>query len=517
MSKIESQLKSIWTRIPATCRISFFSVFFGGLLIHLYIFTNNQLLNHDSLYNFYTKQDMFRSGRPFLTYACAPTSYLDLHWVNGLFSLVYLGLSSAILSCIFEIKSKLICIISSLFIASYPITASIFSYMYTADGYYLAMLSTLLGVYLMIRYENGVKGLVLSIPFFVYGMGIYQAFFSVALVTILLWYLYRILTGNFCHGKQLLLHVLKSAVTVLLSVVLYYLIFQAFLSLRHATLTDYQSMDSFGLAFRNLYELGSLIKKCGIEAVNFFTSSSQGISVYFFSYVVYISVLLLIIAFFLKNKVYRHWLDVLLILLIGILLPCAIYIYYFISNQIYYHMLMKMSVVVLLLFPLILADKLRQEKRSTLILCIVLLISYIGLIGHYTIDDNIAYLALNQSYEKSYSLATRIAGRIEALDEITPDYQMKLAVIGQLDNQPFHEPGVDQSIPPMTGVESGLVYFEPYHYVAFLNQYLGFNCILASEEEVTEIKESAAYQAMSSWPATDSVSKINDIVVIRLE
>lgn len=517
MQRIETKLKSIWEAIPSTCRIAFCSAFLGGLLIHLYIFTNNQLLNHDSLYNFYTRQDMFRSGRPFITYACAPTSYLDLHWVNGIFSLIYLGLSCAILVSIFDIKSKLICIITSLLVVSFPVTASIFSYMYTADGYYLAMLSSLIGVYLMIRFDNSARILPLSVLCFVFSLGIYQAFFSVALVTILLWYLYRILMGNFYHKKKLVLHVLKSAITILLSIAFYYVTFQAFLKIRHTTLTDYQNMDSFGLAFHTPYELGSLIKKCVIEAITFLTSSSQGVHVTMLNYIIYVSTLLLIISFVIKNKIFQYWFDVTLIVLICALLPSAIYIYYFISSQIHYHLLMKISVVLLLLFPLILTDKIKQSSKPITLFCVILLISYCGLIGRYSVDDNIAYLALNQSYEKSYSLATRIASRIEALDEVRADYQMKLAVIGQLDNQPFHEKGVDQSIPPMTGIESGLVYFEPYHYVAFLNQYLGFNCTLASEEEITEIKESAAYQAMNSWPATDSVSKINDIVVIRLE
>ena len=64
-------------KIKNTWKIAFYSAFFIGLLVHIYKFTN-LLPNHDSLYNFYSSQNMVASGRWFLSIACSLGSYFDL-------------------------------------------------------------------------------------------------------------------------------------------------------------------------------------------------------------------------------------------------------------------------------------------------------------------------------------------------------------------------------------------------------------------------------------------------------
>ena len=66
--------------IKRTWKIAFFSAFVLFLLVHLYKITNT-LPNHDSYFNVYTNQDMTRSGRWFLRFACGISSYYDLDWV----------------------------------------------------------------------------------------------------------------------------------------------------------------------------------------------------------------------------------------------------------------------------------------------------------------------------------------------------------------------------------------------------------------------------------------------------
>lgn len=70
-------------KVKKEWKIAFWAAFAACLLIHIYKFTN-PILNHDSVFNVYTDQNMTGSGRWLLQYACGISSYFDLHWVNGL-------------------------------------------------------------------------------------------------------------------------------------------------------------------------------------------------------------------------------------------------------------------------------------------------------------------------------------------------------------------------------------------------------------------------------------------------
>ena len=82
---------------------------------------------------------MVTSGRWFLTVACGISSYFDLKWVNGVLSLLYLALSAVVLVKFFEVKSKIVMGIISALLVTFPAVCATFAYMYTADGYFLAL------------------------------------------------------------------------------------------------------------------------------------------------------------------------------------------------------------------------------------------------------------------------------------------------------------------------------------------------------------------------------------------
>lgn len=88
------------------------------------------------------------SGRWFLSVACAPSSFFDLPWVTGLFSLVYISLTAAVVVRLLGIKDPVAVVLGGALIASYPGMTETFFYGFTADGYFLAMLLSALAVLL---------------------------------------------------------------------------------------------------------------------------------------------------------------------------------------------------------------------------------------------------------------------------------------------------------------------------------------------------------------------------------
>lgn len=135
------------SRVSRGEKRAFLSAFIAGLLIHIYKFSNT-LPNSDSLYNFYDPQNIVASERWFLSFACAPSSFFDLPWVTGLFSLVYISLTAAVVVRLLGIKDPVAVVLGGALIASYPGMTETFFYGFTADGYFLAMLLSALAVLL---------------------------------------------------------------------------------------------------------------------------------------------------------------------------------------------------------------------------------------------------------------------------------------------------------------------------------------------------------------------------------
>ena len=80
------------TKLKKEYKFAFFSTFLIAMLIHLYKFANT-LPNHDSVYNYYSDQNILGSGRWALSMACGISSYYDLPWVIGLISCVFIALT----------------------------------------------------------------------------------------------------------------------------------------------------------------------------------------------------------------------------------------------------------------------------------------------------------------------------------------------------------------------------------------------------------------------------------------
>ena len=84
----------------------FLSTFIIGLLIHFYKMSNT-LLNHDSIYNYYSDQNVIASGRWFLSIACSFSTWYDLPWVTGLFTIFFIALTNLVVVDVLKISEAM--------------------------------------------------------------------------------------------------------------------------------------------------------------------------------------------------------------------------------------------------------------------------------------------------------------------------------------------------------------------------------------------------------------------------
>ena len=125
-------------KIKNTWKIAFVSAFVIGLLIHLPVMLSD-IPNHDGLSSMYFDQNMITSGRWFLTVACGFSSYFTIPWVIGLIGMLWLSLSSVVLTETMELEDPLTIIGVSGLLVSFPALASTFAYVFTMDGYMMAL------------------------------------------------------------------------------------------------------------------------------------------------------------------------------------------------------------------------------------------------------------------------------------------------------------------------------------------------------------------------------------------
>ena len=132
-------------KIKKEWKIAFFSTLAIGILIHIYKFTNT-LPNRDAVYNYYADQNIVGSGRWFLTVASGLSSWFDLPWINGLLSIIFIGIAAAVIVDVFDLQNPVLIGLIAALLVSFPGITETFFFEYTADGYMVAMLLAALAV-----------------------------------------------------------------------------------------------------------------------------------------------------------------------------------------------------------------------------------------------------------------------------------------------------------------------------------------------------------------------------------
>ena len=519
ISKLYHQVKPEW-------KAAFFSAFLSGFLIHLYRLTN-PLLTWDSLYNFHDPQNTIHLGRCFLTIACGISSYYDLPLVNGLLSLIYLALTTVCLTEIFGLKGRLMILLTAGITVTFPAVASTLLYMYTADGYFLAMLCAALAVLLTLKFRWGwLPGLFLL----GFSYGSYQAYVSYAVMLILMWAILNLTLSERSlqdFFRQLGCFLLMGAGGTLL-----YAILNKLLSLiQGVNASSYQGISAMKIPGPS--EFLRAIPSALTEFAYFFFGPLDAYDLFKVLNIFLFLLLAAVLSFTVyAARLYKKPARLVLTGCCVLLLPFGCCMIYFVSSGVRYHMLMMMGFSLIYLLPLLLLERLGQalseirrpaasssaisnanlnlSHSMPLLFWAGFLITSLC-IYNFALTDNIAYLYAHRSYEETYALTLQMADRMEQTEGF--ENVSRLCILGHMDG---HD-DIDISLPPkMTGIKEGILTTEQNHFAAFFTTYLNIPLDGCSEEESEALKISPTVQAMDIWPGAHSVQIEGDTVIIKI-
>lgn len=488
-------------------KTGFIATWIFGMLAHAYRFFNF-LPTWDTMYNFKGTGATFYSGRCFLGFFSGLSTEYDMAWVNGALSLFYISITVVLLIDMFQVKSKLSAILMAALIVTFPTITSTFAYMFTADGYMMAFLLSVLGVYCTWKWKYGIFP---GIVFIGLSMGTYQAYISVTLMVVVLIVLMDLVVERKTF-KDLFFSDWKYVVVVLGGAIFYKIVSSIINAYYGIVLTGYQGIDSVGIL--SLNEYAAAVRKSLSSLANFwclhnglFATNKYGlVNACVVGGIVLATVLLVI-----KNKTYKDVSSLIITILALIVLPFVPFSVNFVSPGTSYHTLMQMGICFIYILLLLYLERGKWDHIVEKGLKIFGIFVLVFLCYFNTLQANRAYTNMTLSYEKSYGIASNILDRIEQLDEY-PEIS-KVAIIGR-----YHADtgGYEELNPTIIGVSQDTFLWGEYHYISMWNSCFGRSFAMSSGDDRTAIQETEEYQKLSAYPAKDCIAVINDTIVIKL-
>ena len=500
-------------KIKREWKTAFFVAFIIGLAVHIPVMLSD-IPNHDGLNSLYFDQNMITSGRWFLMIACGFSSFYTIPWMIGLLGLVFLGMTAAALTELLEIKKTWAVVAVSGLLVSFPALASTFAYVFTLDGYMLALFLAVLAVLFTKKKKYGFLPGALCLAL---SLGTYQAYLSFAMILSV----FSILTLAMEQGevRAKIRKALCYLYMGILGVGLYYVILQLLLKLQGKALAEYQNINGMasGTAFNGI--LGT-VKEMYKDFLGF---SLKG-NVLFNNWLslavcIALAVATLIVAVMLtvKRKWWKNlWFFAIIIVTLAVL-PLATNVILLISPDVTYHLLMRYQWTLYLIGMVAFVSRHTEELANRgLILEWTTMIAAFILVFFYGITDNIGYSNLQKRYEKTYAYCVRLLDRIEQTEGY---YQgMPIAMVGVVGDETF--PVTDITLPVtsgMTGLNGDVLLYTGENYRIFIQNYLGATLNILPPEAMEEMYYEEEYISMDSFPGGNSIRIIDGIMYIKTE
>lgn len=511
---MEKKLKEAWAKITQSERSAFLATAIGGLIAHLYIFTNT-IPNFDGISRVYDEQQMTLAGRWFLHYASGVNYFTQMPMVIGVLTMFFLGLAVMLVVHILKIESCLLAGLWGLLVAVFPAMADTITYTYTASAYGIAFLLAVMGVWLV---RKGIPGFIGGIVCLALSMGIYQTYCTVAISLCVLVILKEALQEE-SKVKQLLLLGLRYVLHLALGAALYYGILKIFLKVKDLQLWSYLGMSDVEQGYP-IGEIGLTLKKTYVQVGDFLFKGTDGLNhgiVLGAHYLLIVGAVLLFVILCREQKLLKNPGKLIGILVLLLLLPIAVNFTQVMSPYSQPRLIMKVAFVFLYLVPIILWNTCKKEgmwRKVKETVAVVSVGGFLALNGYFWEYDNLMYTMLDQAHRATLSFVTNVVSRVESYEGYHRG--MQIVVIGGFPSDRYdnaipvynrvkHESALSSSVIPLNK-----------HIYYYMRDWLNVPVQEPPEEMCIDIANTDAFKQMPLYPADGSVREIGGCVVVKM-
>lgn len=522
MERMEEYFLNHIKKLSGQQKALFISVFVAGLISHGYMFVNN-ISYHDAVLMTDGLGATYSLGR----WSLGIMEYFGKKFIglygsplfHGILSLLLIALSGMLIVSILRMKHVLSAVYMGIMLAVFPVVTSIFAFMYTSSAYWMAFFLNTFVVYLLTR-KQSLKNLCIGGFLLAFALGLYQAYFAVAVALFIMVLMVDILEEPSIRSKEILRKGVWYFLTLLGGLVLYLVLNRVIVTVGKIGLSSYQGMDEVGkielkkipLLIRNAYYyLLCDVEWNGVNSVPLLRYIVGGIGI------VTLCIFLGIVLKGVKASTTK-----LILLALMLVLPVGINAVYLMSSSDSYsvHTLMRYSLVLFFILPVLLLEHtnlLQIRNRQALFLKngvenILLALLWI-LPMCYIYLNNAAYLKVDFLQEQTIAYYTTLITEIKGTEGYRDE--MPVVYIGErkiedasLTEMPFFEDikinGYDQDL--LTSINN-------YAWRVFAGRHCGYfpeeNMDRTAYAEMPEVAE------MPCYPDAGSIKVINGTVVVK--
>jgi hypothetical protein len=511
MERVDLVIKKYYGKLSKNFKLAFMAVMVVGLIAHIYMFTN-KLPNFDDLIGINSFGVTFKNGRWFLWVIGAIMYHLNfcfsLPWINGIVTLVLLGITAGIMADMLNMDSAIYNILMGAAIIAFPSWTGTFFYMFTAPYYAVAILLSLLAVMFSVKWKWGIA---VSSILLACSLGIYQAYLPFTAT------LYVVLLINMCFRedsdwKDILRKAVYYLSNIVCGVVIYFALMKLSLALTHQSLNTYKGISSMG-AFK-ISRIPDIFRQIWINFFGVFLNNNLEISYNIVTKFMYLVLMILTIYLLVRHTAMLvkrgNILNALALIVLSIAYVLAVNgIFIMCEDGIY--SLMYFSYVFMIIFPLCILDKSFKIEKSGLIVMeyITVFVVTIG-IASYCHFANGQYVSIDLSYRQAESYYNTLITQIKSADGYKDGMPVLLVDGNIVDSTLYHNDVMDTF--SMSGRDDALA--DAYSKQYFIKYYCGFDTEYVGMDEAG-IDENLINE-LPVYPNDGAIQVINGVVVVKL-
>lgn len=502
-------------------RLAFLLTLIAGIITHITMITET-IMSQDGLWN---SMDYFRPGqweatlgRWGIVLVERINNFIAIPSISTITCIAFMAIAAVFLVDLFDFKSKISVVFTSLILVLTPTLTVTLLYIYTSVAYCFNFLISVLVIWFIYKFKHKKIGCFLASLCFMLSLSIYQSYIGVsiglcAMMTVL------DLLKNEKDLKEIFFNLLKTILVVIVGGILYYILTIIILKVMNLKMSNYKGAENISIlasilglkttliqTYKDFFEffLGDTI----VYNSNFRREILNG------AFLIIFAILSIIAIFSIKEENKKMKITkVILSLVIIMLLPICLNIIdiLVIGNAMYSLTTTQMILMIPFAFAIFeLVNTMSIFKWALILFCI-------GITGTYYLSDNTSYTALKLTYNQAYSTTIRVMDRIETTEGYDKNYPILFGgIIGDY-NYPRSSSLYTYTVAPIIrnpafhGTYSGAM----GTWVKFIRIFCGMDVNVCTSEVYYKIVNSEEYKHMKNFPDESSVKIIDGVVVVK--
>lgn len=430
--------------------------------------------------------------------------------------MLYISLAVVTLVAIFDVEKKVVIVLISLIVVTYPSVTAIFFYGFTSDAYMLALFFSTCAVFLSKVGEKRFSRFAASALLICLTCAIYQAFLSFWVVLIVIYCIYNLLVNNI-SAKDIWLYMISQVVIFIVGLALYYAIWKIVLIWTDIVPGEYLGLST--IEINNAFVIRRIRDSIN-ELLYFITESNlsrKNLTFYCASNLIMLALLCFsFIQAVIKSKLYQNPIKLLTIIVLLLVSFLSIIIWNLMSNKTTLSARMLMSTCLYMILTVLLVSHFNSIMIQDFFAFFVAVIVF-----NYAIIANIGYFTLNRASMSSVYKATELMMQIHSYEE---QYDIdRVAFVGQgsneypiVNNENVYDTNRRNFYNRSLLSFGGDLLFDNSHAYYYLVNYCGLNLGYVERDEILELSKLEKVKALEVWPSSQAYTVIGNTLVIRL-